>query len=489
MKILTRSQILAAEQGAVKNGALSLSGLMFTAGTTFANCLANRYKIKNSKITIVCGKGNNGGDGLVVADALNSMGADVSLVFPLGLPNTETAKPYLGIAKKLNVLDSIPQSCDILIDALFGIGLTRELEGTAVDTVKLMNICRAIKVALDIPSGVDADAVFSSSVAFKADFTATFIALKPCFLMPFTCENCGKYEVLDIGAKILEYSYLTNPQPKFKKRPKNSHKGTFGTALFVCGSYGMCGAQLLSVKGAYAMGVGMCRSFVCDKNYAAFTTAIPEAVTIPVSTAQSGAPVINEELLSSELSKSTALVIGCGLGQSDETQFTVLKAIELTTIPTVIDADGINTVSKNISILQRNKAPIIITPHPKEMSRLTGKSIKEIESNRIGCALDFAKAYDCIVVLKGANTVIASPDGSVFVNVTGNSGLAVSGSGDVLSGMIVSLLAQGMEPLEAAKNAVWLHGKAADNVARRIGEAALMPSDVIEELRNGGYIL
>ncbi len=489
MKILKRSQIIAAEQGAVKNGALSLSQLMYKAGTAFAECISKRYSIIGSKVTVVCGKGNNGGDGLVIASRLNSLGADVSLVFPLGIPTTETAKPYLNVIEKLRVLSEIPDSCDILIDAFFGIGLSRSLEGEAAETVKLMNMCEAKKISVDLPSGIDCDAEFVSKTVFKADFTATFIALKPCFLMPYTSEYCGEYEVLDIGARPTEYSYLTIPEPTFKKRPKNSHKGTFGTALFICGSYGMCGAEILSVKGAYALGVGMCRAFVCDKNYTAFTVSIPEAVTIPVPTSIMGAPVITNEILATELLKSTALLIGCGLGSSDEVFNIVKKALELTTVPTVIDADGINAVARDISILQRNKAPIIITPHPKEMSRLIHKSVEEIEKNRIYYAKSFACAYGCIVVLKGANTVVASPDGRVFVNTTGNSGLAVSGSGDVLSGMIVSRLAQGDSPLTAALSSVYLHGKSADNVAKLVGEAALMPSDIIEELRKGGYIL
>ncbi len=489
MKILKKSQIIAAEQGAVKNGALSLSQLMFKAGTAFADCLAGRYNIIGAKITVVCGRGNNGGDGLVIASRLKHLGADVNLVFPLGLPGTETAMPYLNVIEKVKVLPEIPTSCDILIDALFGIGLSRELEGVAANVVELMNICEAIKVSVDIPSGIDADAEFVSKTAFKADFTATFIALKPCFVMPITSGYCGEYEVLDIGVKPQEYSYLVNPKPIFKKRPKNSHKGTFGTALFIAGSYGMCGAEILAVRSAYALGVGMCRAFVCDKNYTAFTTSIPEAVTIPVSTSPSGAPIITNELLQTELLKSEALLVGCGLGNTNETQNLLKKALELTSSPTVIDADGINALSTDISILQKTKAPIIITPHPKEMSRLIHKSVEEIERNRVYFAKAFATMYGCIVVLKGANTVIASPDGRVFVNTTGNSGLAVSGSGDVLAGMIVSLLAQGYSPLTAAMGSVYLHGAAADNAVKRISQAALLPSDVIEELRNGGYLL
>ncbi len=489
MKILKKSQIIAAEQGAVKDGALSLSSLMFKAGNAFADCIAKRYKVIGAKITVVCGKGNNGGDGLVIASRLKHLGAEVSLVFPLGLPDTETAMPYLNVIEKVKVLPEIPSSCDILIDALFGIGLSRELEGAAANTVKLMNICEAIKVSVDIPSGADADAEFISKTVFKADFTATFIALKPCFVMPQSSDYCGEYEVLDIDVKPQEYSYLINPKPVFKKRPKNSHKGTFGTALFIAGSYGMCGAEILAVRGAYSLGVGMCRAFVCDKNYTAFTSSVPEAVTIPVSTSLMGAPVITDELLARELLKSNALLIGCGLGSGAEAFSLVKKALRLTTIPTVIDADGINALSLDISILQKTKAPTIITPHPKEMSRLIRKSVEEIERNRVYYANAFSAMYQCIVVLKGANTVIASPDGRVFINTTGNSGLAVSGSGDVLAGMIVSLLSQGYSPLTSALASVYLHGEAANNATKVISQSALLPTDIIDELRKGGYML
>ena len=194
------------------------------------------------------------------------------------------------------ITDTVDTDCDIMIDALFGIGLDRPLEGRAAEVIDNMNMCDAVKIALDIPSGVKCDggAVVK---AFRADMTITFIALKPCHLLPETSQFCGKTVVADIGVTISEYQYLTTEEPKIQPRPKNCHKGTFGTALIICGSYGMCGAQILATRAALRSGVGIAKAVVCDKNYTAFCTSVPEAVTVPVPTSVNGVPVIDDNTL------------------------------------------------------------------------------------------------------------------------------------------------------------------------------------------------
>ena len=246
----------------------------------------------------------------------------------------------------------------------------------------------------------------------------------------------------------------------------------------------MCGAQILSANSALRSGVGLLKTFVCDKNYAAFTSAVPEAVTIPVPTDLNGVPVIEENLLETQISSADCLLIGCGMGVSESAQKLikrVLLAVE--NIPVVIDADGINAVAKDINIIRKIKAPVIFTPHPKEMARLCHTTVNDIEKNRVEYAKNFASNYSCIVVLKGANTIVAAPDGRVFFNLTGNSGLATGGSGDVLSGMLASYLAQGESPLKSALNAVYFHGFAGDRAAEKFTERSLLPRDIIEELK------
>lgn len=488
MKILSLSQIRAAEEGAVLSGAFSFADLMKNAGENAVRILQNRYSFCGKKVLVCCGKGNNGGDGLVIASRLSKIGADISVCFPFGLPATDTAKTFFDDIKGLNVVSDLSQKWDFIIDALFGIGLDRELEGYAAEIIDKLNILNGFKIAVDIPSGVPCDANFAPKKAFVADFTVTFIAIKPCFVLPLTSDFCGEFEVADIGVSVTDYSYLTIEKPSLAKRNKNTHKGTFGTCLMLCGSYGMCGAQILAAKAALRSGVGLLKTFVCDKNYSALTSSVPEAVTVPVPTDLSGVPVIEENLLETAISSADCLLIGCGMGMSESAQKLIKRVLlSVENIPVVIDADGINAVARDINIIRKIKAPVIFTPHPKEMARLCHTTVNDIEKNRVEYAKNFASTYSCIVVLKGANTIVAAPDGRIFFNLTGNAGMSTGGSGDVLSGMLASYLAQGESPLKSALNAVYFHGLAGDKAAEKFSQRSLLPSDIIEELKHISY--
>ncbi len=481
MKILTVEQIRTAEQDAISSGVLSFKDLMLCAAKKFYDSIINSISV-NKDICIVCGKGNNGGDGLVLSKLLKDSGYPVSVCFPLGLPTSSPANEFIHYADSLNIVNKIPLSCDILIDALFGIGLDRPLEGSVIKIISDMNNCKARKIALDIPSGVNADGKFADNT-FIAHQTFTFIALKPCFVLPKTSGFCGEVTVLDIGVAPKEYAYLTTETPQKTARNKNSHKGSYGTALMLTGSYGMCGASILAARAALVSGVGIVKNFVCDKNYTAFTLSVPEAVTIPVDTLPCGTPDIYDRQLVSALSSSTAFLVGCGLGNNEESAKLIKRSLLLTRIPTVIDADGINCLAGSIEFIKEIKAPVVITPHPKEMARLLNVNVEDVEENRPEYAKRVAVKYGCTVVLKGANTVIASKDGKVYFNLTGNPGLATGGSGDVLAGMITARICLGETPETAAENAVWLHGFAADRLAKRYNLEGILPSDVIEELK------
>lgn len=488
MKILNLSKLRAAEKSAVESGAFSYVSLMKNAGEEAVKIIKSRYSLEGRRVAVFCGKGNNGGDGLVIASRLSRLGAEVSLCFPFGIPATETAVCFLEDIKGINIISEIKDEYDFVIDALFGIGLDRALEGHAADVVDKMNMQSGVKIAVDIPSGVSSDANFTPKKAFIADFTVTFIALKPCFVLPQTSSFCGEFAVADIGAKVSDYSYLTIERPERVKRNKNTHKGSFGTALTICGSYGMCGASILAAKSALRSGVGLLKAFVCDKNYTAFTMSVPEAVTLPVPTDLNGVPVIDENTLKTHISNADSLLIGCGLGASDTAQKLIKKVLlSVENTPLIIDADGINAVARDINIIRKIKAPVIFTPHPKEMARLCHTTVNDIENNRVEYARQFASNYSCIVALKGANTIVAAPDGRVFFNLTGNAGMATGGSGDVLSGMIVSYLAQGVSPLQSALNAVYFHGFAGDMAAKNLSQRSLLPSDIIEELKHIPY--
>ena len=480
MKILNKEQIIASEKACAERGT-SYDTMMIRAGQAAAEEILRRYSVCGSLVSIVCGNGNNGGDGFVVANALSCAGAVVEVVLPLGEPKTETAKNQFCLSTDIVVKATLDNKSDIIIDALFGIGLDRAVEGALAELVEQINGSDAVKIAIDIPSGVMCDGGVLGA-AVRADLTLTMIAAKPCFFLPPSNEFCGEVVVLDIGAEPVGYDFLTTEAPCYKKRNKNAHKGTFGTALLICGSYGMCGAEILSARAALRSGAGIVKAVVCDKNYAPFCASVPEAVTVPVPTTESGAPMVSEKHLKEMLMGCKSVLVGCGLGTSKEAWGLVLSLPQYVNVPIIIDAVGINTLCSDISIIKKIKAPVILTPHPGEMARLCDTKISVIEADRVGYARRFATENDCIVVLKGANTVIASPCGRVFFNTTGNPGMAVGGSGDVLAGIIAGLLAQGEEALKAACDAVWLHGSAGDRAAQKHGERSMLPGDIIDEL-------
>lgn len=481
MKVLTVPQIRIAEENAVVNGVFSYSEMMQNAGVCAAKIISDKYCIKGKRVAIVCGVGNNGGDGFVIANELSKIGAFVTVITPLGDPKTSTAKEKFAFLPSVDVTDKLSGEYDFIIDAIFGIGLDRTLAGDALLAVEWMNISDGIKIAVDLPSGITPDGKIAGK-AFMADFTVTFIALKDCLLVPPASDYCGEIIVADIGVEAGDYSYLTLEAPKFPRKLNNSHKGTFGTALLVAGSYGMCGAEILAAKAAQKSGVGIVKAAVVDKNYTAFTSSVPEAVSIPLSTDKDGGFALSDDDINKCLLGADALLIGPGMGQSFTARQSVVNLLKSSEVPVVLDADGINAISFDINILRGINVPVIITPHPGEMARLVGVTVKEIQSERIKYARDFAKEYGVITVLKGANTVVASPDGRVFINTNGNYGMATAGSGDVLAGITVSLLAQGYSPLFSAKSAVYLHGAAGDNAAGKIGKMSLTASDIITEL-------
>lgn len=481
MKILNRSMIRSLEKNAAESGIFSYEEMMKNAGCTAFDILAENYDFEGKKVLVALGNGNNGGDGAVIAEKLSKI-CETEIYRPFGNFNSYPAKNFEKSISDIKKTETLSDKYDYVIDALFGIGLNRPLDLKAQEVIKKLNDLSGIKISVDIPSGIDCDAEAEQTNAFKADFTVTFIALKPCFVLPPFNEYSALTKVADIGIKPADYLYKTT-HAVYKKRPKNAHKGTFGTALTFCGSYGMCGASVLSAKSALRSGVGILKAAVCDKNYSAFTSCVPEAVVSLFKTDSDGFADIPEERTVSLLNSADAVLFGCGTGRSDKAVKALKAIIKNSEIPMVLDADGINILSQDINIIRERKAPLIISPHPKEMSRLTGLSVLEIENNRIKAAADFAEKYKVTVILKGANTVVACSDGEIFINTTGNSGMASGGSGDVLSGIIVSLLAQGYSEKDAAVTAVYIHGLAGDFAAKRLTKRSMIASDIIEELK------
>lgn len=430
------------------------------------------------KICIVCGKGNNGGDGYALGCLLLKRGVSVTVV-SVSKPTSALAKKYYGeyISKggKLEATFDCISNADTVIDCIFGFSFKGTLEGKYADAVKLINESNAFVVAVDLPSGILADSDEMPKLCVNADITCTFTAFKIALVSYPSKQVCGEVFVEDIGigaetiSKYTPYASLTSREliKLLPPRNANAHKGTFGTLAAICGSENMCGAAALSCLAALKSGVGLVRLYT-DKLCALATGGkLYEAIVSDKT----------EDLQPIQI-RATALLLGCGCGRVHDQR--IKEILFSTKLPTVLDADGINCIAGNIELYRSITASLVITPHPAEMGRLAGVSTKEINASRVKSAQDFAKEYGFVTVLKGAATVIAAPNGRLCINTTGNTGLAKGGSGDVLAGLIASLLAQGLPCYEAACLGVYLHGAAADALAKEKGVYSMLPSELPE---------
>ena len=478
-----------AEAAAVASGTSYLD-LMENAGTAAAKYILKTVSPKCKTAVILCGCGNNGGDGFVISRELSAAGLKTFAV-ALGTPATETAATVmkrLGAATLLSPKEGISAlaSADLIVDALFGTGLSREIEGAAAELIKAANETAATRIAIDLPSGAECDTGRLLGICFKADLTLTFEGMKPCHILPPANALCGRVEVLPIGIgeKIMQGQKIGSVIPPFRpaKRDKNSHKGTFGTLLNIAGKYGMPGAAVMSSLAALRSGAGILKLAVIPENYEVMATALPEAVLVPCPSREGGFERDAFDTLLPHIEGADALLVGPGIGVTKATGYLTRECCLKSKKPVIVDADGINSIAGDIEFIKQMKAPLVLTPHPGEMSRLTGLTVGEVEADRIGVAKRFAEEWGVWLVLKGANTVVASPDGEIFINVVGNPGLATGGSGDVLSGIMAAFLAAGMPVGEAVCGAVRIHGDAADRAAKRLGETSLLPRDVIKQL-------
>ncbi|MBO5852765.1 MAG: NAD(P)H-hydrate dehydratase [Clostridia bacterium] len=493
MYVVDKATMCNAERLAQKGGT-NLYTLMLNAGNAAADYIAEHTDIKAKRVLILCGKGNNGGDGFVVARRL-ALYCYVTVALVCGEASTDIAKKAfdsMGDRERIAVVDI--DSCiqlitndgfDIVIDAVFGTGYNGEAPTGKLK--ELLSVVGKSDFALDIPSGLCCDTGRGSDTALKTKVTLTFGAKKLCQVLPFSADICSEVVVLPIGINQGDFknagAYIQeNEKPVLKCRPKTCHKNSFGTALSVCGSYGMSGAAVISGMAALRSGVGILKAATIKENYSVMATSLPEAVLIPLKSRGKTYSGKEIKVLKEHLKTASALLVGCGLSQSSDITKIVSALLLASTVPTVLDADGINAVSNDIELLRKVKAPIILTPHPKEMARLIKTDTKTVEENRFKTATEFSAKYGVYTILKGANTIIASPNGEVAVNTNGNAGMATAGSGDMLSGILLALLANGLEPFSAAKAAVWLHAAAGDAAKETYGESAMLPSDMINLL-------
>ncbi|HEY9755641.1 MAG TPA: NAD(P)H-hydrate dehydratase [Oculatellaceae cyanobacterium] len=476
--------------------------LMEIAGRGAASVALQVWQETGGEVVVFCGRGNNGGDGMVVARYLHLWSVPVSVVLvpsekdePEFQMSTDEGNANRALVQKfeipLTIGKELPASSapSLIVDALLGTGITREVKGAHKTAIDSINLCPARVVSIDLPSGVHSDSGQSMGASVRADRTVTFGYLKAGLLHEPGGGLAGDITVVDIGLPNLQEDQRPFVQLSFSEwirdtlpfRPTDSHKGTYGTVLTIAGSLGMTGATMLASESALRVGGGLVLLAVPRSLIGQLPSKEVIYRALPETEAQSIA-LKALDALDEDLEKASAIILGPGISTVPETVQFVQKFVSevLAKIkkPCLIDADALNALSQSDKVLIPEDNQIVLTPHPKELSRLMGVSTKDIQADRVMWALKAAGKFNCVVVLKGARTVIADPDQNVFINPTGNPGMATAGSGDVLSGTIGGLLAQGLDPMEAAVCGVYLHGFAGDIAGHDIGEAGIVAGDI-----------
>lgn len=495
MKLATREIIREIDRISIEEYGIPGLILMENAGRAVSKVVLEEFPLSR-RIAIFAGGGNNGGDGFVVSRHLISEGLDVTTYLTSdpkkyrgdALTNLEALRKIGGklIDIRKNGL-SYYQGADLIIDALFGTGLDREIEGFYRDVIDFINSQSVPRIAVDIPSGLNADTGFPLGISVKADITVTFAVPKIGIAIYPGIEYAGKVYVADITTPKLLEKDITSELITYdtvrgiiKPRHKDTHKGTYGHLFILAGSPGKTGAATLAAQGALRTGTGLVTVGIPRGLNPIMAQKLTEAMTEPLPETDNG--TFGKESIEMALrvisSRKTALAVGPGISTTQDTAEFLYEILKNSPIPIVADADGITIIAQNLKILKELKAPIVLTPHPGEMSRLIGKTGEDVQKNRIGVARDFSSMYNVYTVLKGARTVISTPDGRVFINPTGNPGMASGGMGDVLTGIIGGFLAQGYSPADACVLGVFSHGLSGDFVAHKMGEVGIIAGDV-----------
>lgn len=502
--VLTTEQMKKAENIS-NNLGVSYLRLMKNAGAaafkTITTILGD--DLNGRHFAVLCGNGNNGGDGFVLASRLAELSDNVTIIMMNSLPLTESAESMYDYCKQMqieildlsfdiNLILSRIRSADIIIDAIFGIGFHGDMPDKMATIITAANSAHGEIYALDIPSGCNADTGEVADNSIVADKTIVFGALKIGQLLPPCCDILGEVHVVEIGLPAQAIKLLGNVaslitidmvKDSLPGRDPSSHKGDYGRLLNIAGSERMSGAAALSTLAALRSGVGICTLAAPRQVISSLSSSIYESLFLPLESDNDG--FLSHRCLDrieSNLHTAQAISIGMGIGISDDTKIIVREVIQNANVPIILDADGINCIADDIDILKDTNADIIITPHPGEMARLLGITTDEVQANRHNLARDFAVQMGITTVLKGRCTIVALPSGKVYFNTNGNAGLARGGSGDVLSGMIGAFLAQGISAERAATMAVFLHGLCADRIADRSSMQGMLPSDIIAEL-------
>ena len=499
MKVSRVAQMRSLDQYAIEKLAIPEEILMENAGEASYFVIMDKFGIKDKKFVIICGIGNNGGDGFVIARKIHSNGGNVK-VFILGDVNKYkgAAKKNIDIISRLQIeirhvesVDSIKSDvlhCNAIVDAIFGTGLTRNVEGLYRDVIRLINKSRKKVFSVDIPSGINGDTGEIMGSAVKANYTVTFGLPKIGNMLFPGHEHCGKLYVSHISFPPSLYNQDSikveiNNYIKLPPKDKIAHKGDFGDVLFIAGASSYFGAPYFSALSFLKTGGGYSRlaapisltPFIANKG--------SEIVFIPQKETDSGSISLKNRDALLELSeKMDMVVIGPGLSLNEETQQLTRELVKNIEKPLLVDGDGITAVSKDLDTLKQRKAPTLLTPHMGEMSRITKMSVGDLEKDKIDILQSTSKELNSIIVLKGAHSLIGYPDEKVYINMSGNPGMASAGSGDVLTGTIAAMFGLGLSIEDAARKGVFIHGFSGDLAAKDLGEDGITAQDILDYL-------
>lgn len=501
MRIVTNAEMKKIDAWATRQMGIPGPVLMENAGRGCVDVLTEYFDPVDLKVLLICGRGNNGGDGFVVARHLLNCHAHLKIALLgqekelkgdalLNFRHIKKASCDITYIKRIAQLKRLHAMFhpDVIIDAVFGTGFTGVPEGLHGQAIELMNESEAFILSLDIPSGVNGDDGQFKRSCVIADATAVMCLPKRGHLLYPGRAFCGEIHYVDIG---IPYSLIDDGFPRTIEpedilsllpfRPPDGHKGTFGSILVIAGARGFSGAAAMTSQAALKAGAGLVRLAAPRGIIDSLEAKLLEIVKIPLEQTDEetiGSSAIRD--IKSPLETSTVIVVGPGLTTHAETAKFLELLLVQTRVPCIVDADAINIIARNPKILKQIRAPLVMTPHPGELSRLIKMTPDQINQNRIDIAIDCARKFNCVLVLKGAPTVIAHPDGRTCVNTTGNSGLASAGSGDVLVGMISGFAAQQLSLFDAAVTGVFMHGLAADLAMKDTNEYALTAADLIE---------
>lgn len=495
MKIVTAKEMQKIDEMAIRKLGIPRLTLMENAGKSLFHVLQKHYfDLLNRNILMVAGKGNNGGDGFVVARLLREKGAEVHICLAASqddLKNESLENFKRCETLRIPIFSYTPQALKkqlkethLVIDALFGTGLHSVLNPSIRKLIQIINSKNIDVVSIDIPSGVHGDTGEIMGQAIKAKITVALGLPKLGLILSSGIDCTGQLEIENIGfpKSLLEKAksdvYLLTSediQKKIPKRLKSTHKGQAGRVLIVAGSQGKMGAAVMAVQSAFRSGAGLVTLLTQKEILKILSPQVKEAFL--------NSFVTHEEKYKKYLDQTDVSAIGPGIGFSVEAKNLLKWTFMYSKVPVVIDADGLTILSQNLSWLKKTKAPVILTPHPGEMARLLNISTQKVQKDRLSIAREFSQKHHVFLILKGAATLVASPQGKVFINNTGNPAMATAGMGDVLTGMIVSFIAQGLAVQDALKSAVYLHGFAADQwVFNKKASRGLLASDIIKML-------